>query len=82
MDISARLQEALFEQECDGDWSEREERRAVRRYRHSSDEERDLINSCLTAMCGYSFASLASQAGYCVTPFKKQNRYWEVQTWE
>tara|TARA_R100001510_G_C7537862_1_gene126664 strand:- start:60 stop:308 length:249 start_codon:yes stop_codon:yes gene_type:complete len=82
MGIAYQLQEALWEQDMDGDWSDKDEAMVVRRYRHSSDEERDLINSCLTAMCGYSFATLASQAGYCVTPLKKQNKYWETQKWE
>lgn len=82
MSIANQLQEALWEQESDGDWRRKDEDMVVRRYRHSSDEERDMVNACVTAMCGWSFATLARRAGYDVTPHKKQRRYWEAQKWE
>ena len=82
MGIAYQLQEALYEQDMDGDWSDKDEAMVVRRYRHCNKEERDMVNACVTAMCGWSFATLAKRAGYNVTPFKKQRRYWEAQNWE
>ena len=82
MSIVRELGIALEDQAIDGDWKASDESTAVRRYRHSSKETRDMVNTCLTALCGYSFATLAKRAGHTVTPYKKQKANWIIQTWE
>jgi len=82
MSIVNELETALEDQAIDGDWKESDESMAVGRYRHSSKETRDMVNTCLTVLCGYSFATLASNAGHIVTPHKKQKINWRIQTWE
>ena len=80
--IAEHLQAALNAQASDGDWSEKDEEMVVERYKHCNDETRDMVNSVLTALCGWSFATLAKNAGVDVTPYEKQERKWQVQTWE
>ena len=78
-DIADHLMSAL---QTDADWKKKYEDTIVRRYRHSSKETRDLVNQCFASLCGYAFATLAKNAGYTVTPYKKQKVDWEMQTWE
>lgn len=73
--LSASLQ-------TDGDWKKKYEDTIVRRYRHSSEETRDMVNQCFATLCGWSFATLAKNAGYTVKPYKKQKVDWGIQTWE
>tara|TARA_Y100001973_G_C5170616_1_gene318809 strand:+ start:282 stop:566 length:285 start_codon:yes stop_codon:yes gene_type:complete len=81
-DIADHLHAAMNAQSIDGDWEKKYEDRIVRQYRHSSEETRDMVNQCFAALCGWSFATLAKNAGYKVTPYKKQKVDWQIQRWE
>jgi len=84
-DIADHLHAAMNAQSIDGDWKKEHEDTVVHRYRHSSAETRDMVNQIFAAVCGYSFARLAKNAGYQVYPHEppsQQVRDWRIQMWE